>query len=130
VRILVVDDHELFVSGLTSFLGAAGETVVGSARDGAEALAMARATRPELVLMDVHLPDMSGFEATLLIKAEMPRVRVVMLTVHDDADYVARSIRAGAEGYLLKSASEPALQQALRGLGDKAATPPVERPHP
>lgn len=123
MRILLVDDHALFCSGLTNLLSAWGETVIGWAADGQEGLEKARTERPDLVFMDVNLPDMSGFEATLLIKAEMPRVRIIMLTAHDDADYVARSIRNGADGYLLKGMSEEAFRLALKGILPNEASP-------
>ena len=106
MRILLVDDHALFRSGLASLLAAWGETVVGNAGNGQEALEQARALRPDFVFMDVNLPDMSGFEATRLIKSEMPRVRIVMLTAYDDPGYVDRASRSGADGYILKDMSE------------------------
>jgi two-component system nitrate/nitrite response regulator NarL len=123
MRILLVDDHALFRSGLANLLEAWGETIAGSVGRGQEALELARALRPDLVLMDVNLPDMSGFEATLLIKAEMPRTRIIMLTAYAEADYVARSMRNGADGYLLKDTSDEALHQALYGPFSPEVTP-------
>ena len=117
MRILLVDDHALFCSGFESLLIAWGETVVGSASDGQQGLEKTRVERPDLVFMDVNLPDMSGFEAALLIKAEMPRIRVVMLTAHDEPGHAARSLRAGADGYLLKDMSEDAFRRVLDTVG-------------
>lgn len=117
MRILLVDDHALFRAGFESLLIAWGETVVGSAPDGQQGLEKTRLERPDFVFMDVNLPDMSGFEAALLIKAEMPGVRVVMLTAQDEPGHAARSAGAGADGYLLKDMSEDALRRALAPVG-------------
>jgi PAS domain S-box-containing protein len=100
---LLVDDHPLFLEGLRSLLVSHGVQVVGVAYDGRAALEQARALRPNVVLMDIEMPQMDGIEATRQIKAELPETRVVMLSASDQDDQVFEAIRAGAAGYLLKS---------------------------
>ncbi len=101
---LVVDDHLLSRRGIVSILDEAeGFEVVAEAGDGEEALEMARRHRPDLVLMDVQMPRVNGIEATRRLKAELPSVRVVMLSVSDDVQDFFEAIKAGAQGYLLKN---------------------------
>jgi PAS domain S-box-containing protein len=100
--ILLADDHALFLDGLSNVLAAKGFAVVGTARDGWEALEKARALRPELVLMDIQMPDCDGLAATRLISAEMPETKIVMLTMSDSADDLVEAVKSGASGYLLK----------------------------
>ena len=102
LRILLVDDHPLFMEGLHSMLSARGFIVVGAANDGASALRLTRALRPHVVLMDMHMPGSSGLEATRAIKAEMPDIKVVMLTFDDRDEYIFKALKSGASGYLLK----------------------------
>jgi DNA-binding NarL/FixJ family response regulator len=117
MRVLVADDHSLFRDGIVSLLRAAGLEVVGEAGDGQQAVAAARRLRPDVVLMDIQMPGLDGIEATRLIKTEMPEVQVVMLTVsQDDAD-LFRALKAGAQGYLLKSLSSDEFVEMLHGLG-------------
>lgn len=103
LRILLVDDHNLFLEGLTNLLASEGIQVVGSAHDGFEALNLARRLTPDLILMDVHMPRCDGVSATRLIKAEMPEIKIVMLTMSEDDDDLFEAVRSGASGYLLKS---------------------------
>jgi DNA-binding NarL/FixJ family response regulator len=102
MQVLVVDDHELFRDGISSLLRARGYEVVGEASDGLEAVVRARELKPDLVLMDIRMPHMSGLEATRIITAEMPQVKVVMLTVSEDEEDLFEAIKSGAQGYLLK----------------------------
>jgi two-component system NarL family response regulator len=102
VRVLLVDDYQLFLEGLRSLLARQGVDVVGLARDGFEALQMARALNPELVLMDVKMPRCNGVDATRLIKAEIPACTIIMLTVSEDEDDLFEAVKFGASGYLLK----------------------------
>jgi two-component system NarL family response regulator len=104
IRILLVDDHALFRQGIVSVLNSQPDLeVVGEASDGLEALVMARNLKPDVILMDVTMPGADGIEATRLIKQELPEVRIVMLTVHDEDDKLFEAIRYGAQGYLLKT---------------------------
>ena len=114
-RVLIADDHDLVREGLRAVL--AGEEdleVVGEATDGQEALKMCRALKPDLVLMDVRMPKSDGLEATRTIKEEMPKVSVVMVTMHENPDYLLEAIRAGAAGYILKDAEGERLVGAVR----------------
>ena len=114
-RLLIADDHDLVREGLRAVL--AGEEdleVVGEATDGEEALKMCRALKPDLVLMDVRMPKSDGLEATRAIKEEMPQVSVVMVTMHENPDYLLEAIRAGAAGYILKDAEGERLVGAVR----------------
>lgn len=104
VRVLLVDDQNLFRRGLVAVLASSEDVeVVGEAADGREAVEKARSLRPDIVLMDLHMPVCDGIQATQLIKAERPRTKVVVLTVSEDDTDLFRAINSGAEGYLLKN---------------------------
>ena len=103
MRVLLADDHPLFVDGLRNLLAARGIEVVGTARDGLEAVDRARAYRPEMVLMDIKMPRLDGLAAMRLIKAEFPEIKVVMLTMSAEDDDLYEAIKSGACGYLLKT---------------------------
>ena len=116
-RLLLVDDHALFREGLIALLSYQDDfTVVGEAGDAASALAQARALKPDLVLMDIDLPDEDGVSATRRLSLELPAVTVVMLTVHDDSQTLFEAIKAGAQGYLVKNVRSRELLEQLRGL--------------
>ena len=107
ISILVVDDHKLFREGLSALLNAAAQTaVVGEASTGKEAVAQVRALHPDVVLMDIQMPDMNGIEATRRILEESPHVGVVMLTMLEDDDSLFAAMSAGARGYILKGAGK------------------------
>jgi DNA-binding NarL/FixJ family response regulator len=103
VRILIADDHPLFRDGLRSLLTAQGHEVVGEAHNGHEAVELAQKLRPELVLMDVSMPDLDGIGATRQITADVPDVKVVILTASDQDETLFEAIKAGAQGYLQKN---------------------------
>jgi DNA-binding NarL/FixJ family response regulator len=116
LRILLVDDHLLFRKGLARLLDAQPDfEIVGEAADGLEAVGKAELLRPDVVLMDIRMPNCDGLEATRRIKGQMPNVRVVMLTVSEDEQDLATAVRYGADGYLLKDLLPEALFQFLRG---------------
>jgi two-component system, NarL family, response regulator DevR len=118
LRVLLVDDHELVRMGLRTLLsGVTGFVVVGEAGSVTEAVATARTCRPDVVLMDVRLPDGSGVEACREIRSELPDARVLMLTSFADEDAVLSAIVAGASGYLLKQARADALLDAIHTVG-------------
>lgn len=102
-RVLLADDHALFRDGLASLLTAWGMEVVGQANDGMEAVTQARSLKPDLVLMDIHMPRLNGLEATRMIKAESPDTNVVILTVSDNEDSLFEAVKSGAQGYILKN---------------------------
>ena len=103
MKILLVDDHPLARNGIASLLTASNIEVVGEASDGLEALEKARELKPDIILMDIRMPYCNGLEATRLIKAEMPQIKIIILTVSDDDSYLSDALKSGAEGYLLKN---------------------------
>ncbi|MGQ0710085.1 MAG: response regulator [Rhodoferax sp.] len=114
IRVLVVDDHTLFRRGLSSLLARdARVVVVGDAADATQAQRRALELQPDLILLDNHLPGVTGVEAIGALREAAPRCRVVMLTVSEDADDMARALRAGAAGYLLKTMDGDDLIEAL-----------------
>jgi two-component system NarL family response regulator len=118
MRLLLVDDHPLFLDGLASLLKARGLEVAGVAHDGLEALAQVRVLRPDVVLMDIRMPRCNGLDATRLIKAEHPEVRVIILTMSDIDQDLFEAVRIGASGYLLKTQDTTAVLQGLNELAD------------
>lgn len=125
MRVLLVDDHPLFLDGLRNLLAAHGLAVVGTARDGLEALEQARALRPDLVLMDIHMPRLNGLAALRIVKAELPQTRVVMLSMSAADDELFEAIAAGASGYLLKTQDTDEVLALLREVarGEAALSP-------
>jgi DNA-binding NarL/FixJ family response regulator len=115
VRLIIADDYALVRRGLGSML--AGEPdleVIGEAANGREALELCRRLKPELVLMDVGMPDMDGLEATWAIKREFPATSVVVVTIHENPDYLFEALKAGAVGYVLKDATQKEVITAVR----------------
>lgn len=113
MRVLLADDHQLVVEGLRNILEAHGIEVVGAARDGVEAVAAARTLVPDVILMDVRMPRRDGLTATRLIKAELPQVKIVILTVSADEGDLFEAVKSGANGYLLKNMDADTLVEAL-----------------
>jgi len=125
MRILLVDDHSLFLQSLKVLLTTSGYEVVGVAGTGLEALKQARLLHPELILMDIDMPDCDGLAATRLIKAEMPQIKIVMLTVSTSDEHLFEAVKSGASGYLLKSQSaEQFLELVAQVEHGGAALPP------
>lgn len=125
-RILAVDDHVLFRKGLVNLLSCQEDMeVVGEADDGMAALEMARTLMPDIILMDIAMPECDGLEATRLIKAEMPYAKIVILTVSEAEGDLFQAIKYGARGYLLKSLEPEELFRLLRGvqLGEAPISP-------
>ena len=115
VRILLADDHAVVRSGLRALLNAEPDLiVVGEASSGGEAVEKARALLPDVVVMDISMPDMDGLEATRHLRDEGLDCSVVILTVHADDEYLFRALEAGASGYVLKSATDTDLLEAVR----------------
>ena len=114
-RILIADDHALVREGLRTMLsGEDGLEVIAEANDGQQALDLCRELKPDLVLMDVRMPVMDGLQATRKIKQEMPKTSVMMVTMHENPDYLFEAVKAGAAGYVLKDASGERLLSAVR----------------
>jgi DNA-binding NarL/FixJ family response regulator len=131
IRVLIVDDHPLFRDGIRERLESAGDTflVVGEATGGAEAHELVGSTAPDVVLMDIAMPQMNGIDATRLIHADFPDVDIIMLSVYDDAQYVNAALEAGASGYLLKSVEAADLRDSVvrTARGESALSPSVAR---
>lgn len=116
LKVMLVDDHNLFLEGLHNLLASEGIQVVGTAHDGFEALNAARHLHPDVILMDIHMPNCDGVSATRLIKAEMPEIKIVMLTMSEDEEDLFDAVRSGASGYLLKSLEADAFFGYLEDL--------------
>lgn len=130
IRILIVDDHAIVRDGMSALLeGKRGLTVAGEAVDGADAVRKARDLCPDVILMDLKMPKMTGLEAIRAIKVENPEARILVLTSYDEDDQVFAAIQGGALGYLLKDSSIPELVEAIRCVhrGEASLHPAVAR---
>ena len=122
LRILLVDDHLLFRKGIASMLSDRQQfAVVGEAGDGVEAIRVAKETKPDLVLLDIHMPRRDGLETIKILRQKLPETKVVMLTVSDDEEDLFEAIKAGAKGYLLKNLHPQQLYAVLEGVGQGEA---------
>jgi DNA-binding NarL/FixJ family response regulator len=116
-KVLIVDDHALFRQGVRNTIEPEKDfEVVGEAEDGREAMVKARELKPDLILMDINMPHCNGLEAVSAIKRELPRVKIVMLTVHDEGEGLFEAIKRGAEGFLSKRVRAKSLLGSLRGV--------------
>lgn len=129
MRILIADDHALFRDSLRSLLESHDIEVVGEAKNGKEAIELSWESKPDVVLMDLMMPEMDGLEATRRIAAELPDVKVVILTAADDDANLFEAIKSGAKGYLLKDLESGQFFSLLEGVGrgEPALTPAVAR---
>ncbi len=119
IRILVADDHKLFREGLTALLsGAANTAVAGEASSGAETIAQAEALSPDVILMDIMMPDMNGIEATRRILADHPQIGIIMLTMLEDDDSLFAAMCAGARGYILKGADKAEVLRTVLAVAE------------
>lgn len=116
MKVLLVDDHNLFLDGLASLLAANHIKVAGTARDGMEALQKARELKPDIIVMDIQMPRCDGLTATRLIKAEMPQIKIIMLTTSETDEVLFEAIKSGASGYLLKDLDGDEFVEMLLGL--------------
>ncbi len=115
IRVLLADDHALVRAGLRSLLDRVSDIeVVGEAADGHEAVALARTMTPDVMLMDIAMPGLNGLEAAARIRDELPDVRIILLSMHANEEYVMRALKIGVSGYLLKDAAAPELVIAIR----------------
>jgi len=117
IRILLADDHKIVRDGLRTLIGKeAGMEVIGEAENGRKALKMAEKIRPNVVIMDVTMPDMNGIEATRKMLTEVPGVKVIALSMHSDRRFVLGMLEAGASGYLMKDCAFDELAKAVRSV--------------
>ncbi|MFC5402719.1 response regulator [Cohnella soli] len=117
VKVLLADDHKHAREGMRTIVSAMDDfEVVGEAASGEEALELAGALRPDLILMDIHMPGMGGFEAVKAIKSAYPEAKIVMVTVSDEVSHLFEAIRKGAQGYLLKNLNPSAWREYLRAV--------------
>jgi DNA-binding NarL/FixJ family response regulator len=129
IRVLLADDHALVRAGFRALLQNLGMEVVAEANDGAEALRLIDAHRPDVVLMDIAMPGLNGLEATTRVAQAFPDVRIIILSMHANAEYARRAVRAGAVGYLLKDASTSELEFAIKAVarGEAYLSPAVSK---
>jgi len=130
IRVLLADDHAILREGVKALLRLAEDIeVVGEAADGQQAIEQCRALEPDVVVMDVAMPGLGGLEATLAIRKECPRTRILVLTQYDDREYVTRFLKAGVSGYVLKKAAGSELSAAIRAVhrGGLVLDPEVAR---
>jgi len=117
IRVLLADDHTILRAGLRIMLNAQVDiSVVGEASDGRQAISETARLSPDVVIMDITMPDLNGIEATKQIKKAMPEVKVLMLTMHENDGYLFQSLRAGASGYMMKESADTELIQAIRAV--------------
>lgn len=130
IRVLIVDDHAIVRDGIRALLALSQDmSVVGEAASGREAIAVARTLRPDVILMDIAMPDLGGLEATVEIRKARPDARILILSQYADAEYVRRFLRAGVAGYVLKKAAGAELVAAIRAVhgGGMVLDPGVAR---
>jgi DNA-binding NarL/FixJ family response regulator len=130
IRVLLADDHAILREGVKALLGLADDIeVVGEAADGQQAIERCRVLEPDVVVMDVAMPGLGGLEATLAIRKEWPKTRILVLTQYDDREYVSRFLKAGVSGYVLKKAAGAELASAIRAVyrGGLVLDPEVAR---
>jgi DNA-binding NarL/FixJ family response regulator len=122
IHVLLADDHDILRQGLKMLLSMQPEMqVVGEARTGREAVALAREFMPDVVVMDITMPDMDGLEACKLIRSHQPATQVLMLTMHESEEYFLQALHMGASGYLVKKAAPSDLQMAINSIAQGGA---------
>jgi two-component system, NarL family, nitrate/nitrite response regulator NarL len=128
IRVLVADDHTIVRTGIRHVLeGESGFELVGEAANGFEALTLAERLRPDVIVVDISMPGESGLRLAAKLRTSLPASRVLILSMHDNAEYVVESLRAGANGYLLKDAAATELRDAIRAVcrGESYFSPPI-----
>jgi DNA-binding NarL/FixJ family response regulator len=128
IRVLVADDHMIVRTGIRHVLESeSGFEVVGEAESGSRAISLAAELRPDVVVLDISMPDQSGLEVAASLRRDSASTRVLMLSMHNNTEYVLESVRAGAHGYLLKDTAATELRNAIRAVcrGESYFSPPV-----
>lgn len=117
IKIVVVDDHKIVRDGLCSLIeGLSGYNIVGRAENGRQAIKVARREKPDIIIMDLSMPELNGIDATSAIMEEMPHCKIIVLSMHSDKRFIAGALQAGASGYLLKECAFKELNQALEAV--------------
>ncbi len=116
MRVLLVDNHPLYLEGLRSLILSHGMTVIGTAKDGLEALDQTRKLLPDVILMEMQMPNCDGLTATQLIKGEFPRIKIVILSNYDNQDYIFECLKVGASGFLPKNLDLEEFNQLIQNL--------------
>lgn len=116
MRLMLVDDHSLFLEGLQYLLETHGIEIVGTAKNGKEAIEKAKILKPDIIIMDIKMPGCSGLDALKLLKAEMPDIKIVMLTTSEEDDDIFEAVKHGASGYFLKNTNGKALVEMLHDI--------------
>lgn len=127
-RLLIADDHSVVRDGIRTVLKSSPEfKIVAEAEDGEEAVELARQHKPDVVIMDISMPKLNGVEATAILKKQNPDIKVVILTVHEEEEYVYQILRAGASGYILKSAGKKEIFEAIKSAmsGERFFSPGI-----
>ena len=130
IRVLVADDHAIVRTGIRHVLESeAGFTVVGEASNGAEAIELARSLQPDVAVLDISMPGATGLQVTQELRRLAPDTRVLILSMHDNTEYVLESVRAGAHGYILKDTAATELRGAIHAVrgGESYFSPPIAR---
>ena len=131
IRVLLADDHKLVRAGFRAMLDSLGGIeIVGETGDGREALELIRTQKPDVALLDITMPGLTGIEVATRAASEAPDVRVIILSMHTSEDYIAQAVRAGVSGYLLKNADPVELELALRAAMNREmySPPPAQTP--
>ena len=121
IRVLVADDHAMVREGIKSVLERAGFEVVGEASSGTEVLPLAEQVQPDVAVLDISMPGETGLQAAAKLRQALPHIRVLILSMYDNSEYVLESVRAGAHGYLLKDGAAQELANAIRAVRDGEA---------
>ena len=116
LKVLLADDHSLFRDGIASLLTAWGMVIIGQAANGVEAVEKAKELNPDLILMDINMPELNGLEATRQIKNQHPNIKVVILTASEEDEHLFEAIKSGAQGYLLKNIQSQEFNELIIGL--------------
>ena len=121
VRVIIADDHAMVREGIKSVLERAGFAVVGEASNGTEVLPLAERVQPDVAVLDISMPGETGLQAAVKLRQALPHIRVLILSMYDNTEYVLESVRAGAHGYLLKDGAAQDLANAIRAVRDGEA---------
>ncbi len=117
IRVLIADDHQIFRDGLITLLESEDDIeIIGTAKNGIEAINIAKKLKPDILIMDITMPEMDGIEATLRLKMAMPEIKILALSMHSDSQYVRKMLKAGIDAYLIKSCTSKKLIDVIHSV--------------